>query len=75
MAGAKKNPKALMVIGLSDVVIGLALIVIGATTSNSVSQLLTIFGVVLIVFGLGLGMLGYAKTRGADGSPGDKEQN
>ena len=76
MADAKKkNPKALIAVGLSDVVIGLSLMVIGTTTGSSVSQLLMIFGVVLMVVGAGLAAWGYSKTRGADGSPGDKEQN
>jgi len=75
MAVSKKNPKALIAIGLADVVIGLSLIVVGTTTGTSVSQLLMIFGVGLIVFGLGLVAWGYAKKRGAVGSADDKEQN
>lgn len=76
MAASKtKNPKALIAVGLSDVVIGLALMVIGTTTGSAVSQLLLIFGGVLILVGLGLAAWGYAKSRGAAGSTDDKEQN
>ena len=76
MAAPKtKNPKALIAVGLSDVVIGLALMVIGTTTGSGVSQLLQIFGCVLIVVGLGLAAWGYTKSRGAAGPADDKEQN
>lgn len=76
MAATKlKNSKALIAVGLSDVVIGLALMVIGTTTGSAVSQMLLILGCVLIVAGLGLAAWGYTKSRGADGPSDGKEQN